>query len=114
LLLYCFIPLGGQLSKPGLQVGDDRLGINGRVVKLVSQSADILRAVRAFDHTLIRRPRKNLLGGPYLEGPKAAVGASYPLPRTQANVSSPNRHRPFGPGCGERVFMPLSGPSVLA
>jgi hypothetical protein len=32
LLLYCFIPL----SKPGPQVGNDRLGINGGVVKLVS------------------------------------------------------------------------------
>jgi len=36
LLLYCFIPLSGPLSKPGPQVGNDRLGINGGVVKLVS------------------------------------------------------------------------------
>jgi hypothetical protein len=79
LLLYCFIPLSGPLSKPGPQVGNNRLGINGGVVKLVFQSADILGAVRAFDHTLIRRPRKNLPGGPFLEGQKAAVGASRPL-----------------------------------
>ena len=32
MLLYCFI----QLSKPGPQVGNDRLGINGGVVKPVS------------------------------------------------------------------------------
>jgi len=36
LLLYCFIPLSGPFSHPGPQVGNDRLGINGRVVKLVS------------------------------------------------------------------------------
>ena len=33
MLLYCFIPLSGPLCKPGPQVGNNRLGINGGVVK---------------------------------------------------------------------------------
>ena len=60
MLLYCFIPLSGPLCKPGPQVGNNRLGINGGVVKLVSHPQTFYGPCE-FDHTLIRRPRKNLL-----------------------------------------------------
>ena len=39
---------------------------------------------------------------------RSVIAASGPLPRTPANASSPNRHRPFGPGYGNGSSCPTA------
>ena len=56
----------------------------------------------------VSRHRGRFLGGSIAVHRMAGIGASRPLPRTPAKVSSPNRHRPSGPGRRNGPSCPFS------
>ena len=107
MLLYCFIPLSGPLSKPGPQVGNDRLGINGGVVKLVShrQTSTGRATVRSYvDQAAPQKsPWRPLFRG--AEGRCRRVSPIAPNPGEGLLTEPTPAVRPWS---REQVFMPYT------